>query len=284
MSMNGLAGVVIIYHPDHQWQDRINSYLEHLEHLFIIDNSESNTPHNFHDLEKITYRHDGSNEGIAVRLNQAARLAADQGFQWLLTMDQDSSFPQGMLTSYLKCCAESKAEPVAMFGISFTASAKEVQDCSAEFTRLLITSGSLLNLSLFEKVGGFDENLFIDNVDFDYCFAAGKKGFQTILFNHILLEHQIGTASFHRSLKTGSKTQRILHSPIRLYYQTRNYLYLRRKYQGLYAKEFAHIRKDLLNRIKNNLLYGSERFSVARFIVNGYQDYRSNKMGKKRTS
>jgi len=44
-----------------------------------------------------------------------------------------------------------------------------------------------MNLKAFSIIGGFDENLFIDGVDIDYCYAAMTKGFNNIIFKTIIL-------------------------------------------------------------------------------------------------
>ncbi|MER3463640.1 MAG: hypothetical protein C4329_03655, partial [Chitinophagaceae bacterium] len=68
----------------------------------------------------LTYLHDGENRGIAARLNQACKLAIQEGFAWLLTMDQDSFFSDQMLDQYLHCCATyTQLNKVAQFGITY---------------------------------------------------------------------------------------------------------------------------------------------------------------------
>ena len=38
-----------------------------------------------------------------------------------------------------------------------------------------MTSGNLLNLKIAEKIGDFEEKLFIDEVDHDYCYRIRRK-------------------------------------------------------------------------------------------------------------
>ena len=95
-----IAGVVILYHPDiKQLSENINTYVPGLKELYIYDNSEIQTPgieaalNNLHPC--IKYQFFNSNEGIAKRLNQAVETAMQSQYDYLLTMDQDSSFKVG---------------------------------------------------------------------------------------------------------------------------------------------------------------------------------------------
>jgi rhamnosyltransferase len=164
-------------------------------------------------------------------------------------------------------------DQVAMFGIAYGNSRTSSGQCQPADIPQLITSGSLLNLNVFKQIGQFDETLFIDGVDTDYCLKSRMAGFRLICFNNIVLDHRIGLVSQYRSLKSGAMTSRSLHSPIRLYYMTRNYLYLRKKYKKVFPNDIREHRKDVLVRIKNNLLYGKHRGAALHYIVKGILAY-----------
>lgn len=158
-------------------------------------------------------------------------------------MDQDSYFEAGMFAAYLDCLSGFQGkENVAMFGIEYE-QAPSLKNCSYKTSEKLITSGSMVNLPLHRKLGGFDEKLFIDEVDSEYCFKAAVGGYKTIQFDNIFLNHSLGTVSEHRSLKSFKKTSRTLHSPLRVYYMVRNYLYVAQKYQKHLPDSFPHRRK-----------------------------------------
>jgi rhamnosyltransferase len=280
-----LCGVVILYYPDEAVVERIRTYHQPLQQLFIIDNSDKANRSLLKPLlnqQNITYLHDGSNEGMAKRLNQAATLARAAGFDWLLTMDQDSFFDQDVLQNYIDCAfALEYADQVAMFGIEHDKQLfKKDKQCSALETTFLITSGSIVNLSLWPIIGGFNEALFIDHVDEDYCFRSLLKGYKIIKLDSFLLQHAIGVPSFHRSLKSLKATARSLHSPVRLYYMVRNFLYMRKQYSQQFKKEIGQFRRNLFNRFKNNLLYNKKRVQVLLYILKGFRDFHRNKMGK----
>jgi len=280
--MEKIWGVVILYHPETAVVENIASYSGQVAKLIVFDNSE---PASGIDLtvlgEKIVLIADGENRGIAERLNAAARMAIEDGAAWLLTMDQDSSFYNGQLTRYLSCFENFKdRDNVAMFGVTHAEKEQNTTGCVATATDNLITSGSLVNLNIFRRINGFDENLFIDEVDFEYCARSNANGFKTLQFTQVHLNHTLGEIAEHRSLKTLHKTSRVLHSPLRLYYMVRNFLYVRKKHATLQTPSFRVKQKDLLHRIKNNFLYGNDRARLISFILKGYRHYKKGITGK----
>lgn len=281
--MQKIAAVVILFYPTPETIEFIRTYLPFVDKLYAIDNSERKSviSSEIAKFDKITYLHDGENEGIAKRLNQACAWAIQDGFKWLLTMDQDSSFEEEDISIYINCLANlSKNKEIAMAGAKFIEPREKAITCNYKETKYLITSGSIINLNLYKQIGSFDEALFIDQVDVEYCFRSILKGFKIIQFENIFFNHSLGESSVHKSLKSFKNTNRSLHSPVRIYYMIRNYFYLRAKYKKHFASEVSAIKKDILIRIKNNLFYNKKRFSVLKLMMFGIIDFKKNKMGK----
>ena len=279
-----IAAAVILYYPDENVIENISSYFNSVETLYLVDNTEIPSKlitENLKCFTGVVYIHDGENKGIAARLNNVGDLAVKDGYDWLLTMDQDSSFEDKTFTNYLNCLGSfEKKEKVSMFGINHIKELDDLDICNAVNVNHLITSGSVLNLQLMNEIGAFDEKLFIDEVDFEYCLRSVVKGFSIIQFANIFLTHNLGQTSQHRSFKTSKLTPRVLHSPVRIYYMTRNFLYVQSKYAKTFPGEINLRRKVLFNRFKNNILYNRQRFAVMRKIARGFLDYRKKRMGK----
>ena len=279
-----IACVIILYHPDESILLNIQSYISYFEKVFVIDNTEGQetlAAKEIGNLPKINYLHDGQNKGISSRLNEACNYALLESFEWILTMDQDSSFETDAVAKYINCINTfSGKNNVAMFGTNYENKSAALWDCRQEEVSTLITSGAVVNLNLFKMVGEFDENLFIDYVDVDYCLKAQTLGYKIILFKNINLKHRIGNISVHRSLKSFKKTERSLHSPTRFYYMTRNFFYVSKKYDSNFPAVIKTNRKNLMNRIKNNFLYSENRIAVFRYIIKGFFAYRKKQMGK----
>ena len=59
----------------------------------------------------------------------------------------------------------------------------------------LISSGSLIRLDVFDKVGLMLEELFIDFVDIEWGMRAKKNGYICYIANNVLMKHSIGDKS-----------------------------------------------------------------------------------------
>ncbi|HEX5153353.1 MAG TPA: glycosyltransferase family 2 protein [Parafilimonas sp.] len=278
-----IAACVILYNPEDAVEKNIYSYIHHVEKVYVIDNSEhKNYASQFLSayISKVRFIHDGNNEGIAKRLNQACTLAVQDKFEYLLTMDQDSCFEQSTVERYLTCIGEYiEKESTSMFGINHEQNLQKA-DCVFSKTSSLITSGSIINLAAYKDIGSFDENLFIDFVDTEYCFRSILKGYDVVLFPNIFMHHEIGKTTRHRSLKNLKSSKRSIHSAARLYYMIRNHFYLSKKYKDHFAQQLSISKKDILNRIKNKLFYDSDRIQTIRYLLKAFNDYRNNRMGK----
>lgn len=281
-----VAAAVILFHPQGAAAQRILTYAQEVDRLYILDNTEQSTRSmdalkEVLQLPHVLYIHDGENKGLSVRLNHAAILAKEQGCHWLLTMDQDSFFPESSFTAYLNCLKlYPEAETTAMFGVAFGHEGVWSPQCLAEEVDQLITSGSVLNLPVFEKTGPFDEALFIDRVDQEYCLRARLLHYKVVRFNNIYLHHNLGVKTSGLSLKSFKRTSRTLHSPVRLYYMLRNYLYLKDKYKVQDPASITFMKKELLLRIKNNLIYGNRRMELLQYLYRGFSDYKAGRMGR----
>lgn len=280
-----IAAVTILYHPAETIIENILTYCREVDVLYIMDNSAES--HSFIQenlpFPNIVYLHDSKNEGIAKRLNQAAALAMESGFNWMLTMDQDSYFELGAVSRFVSYIESYEYKNLtAVFGVNYT----EPQMDKSRFKEvpLVITSGSIINLPILKKMGSFDENLFIDEVDSEYCYRSRLSGYKILECSAIYLHHLLGEIKMGRSLKSGKYTPRRLHAPIRLYYMVRNYFYVQHKLPLISVAEKKEMKRGLLVRIKNNLIYNPQRWHVIKYIAKGYLDFSRNKMGKINTN
>ncbi len=287
LCMDKLMGVVILYHPDtNALLEHLHTYLSVVDHLLLLDNSESPSSVLEETLatdtsSKILYRYFGENRGIAERLNQAIEYAQTHGYRYLLTMDQDTGFQPGQMNQYWQKVQENTLDKVVQFGANcqpdFTPISSEPQQ-----TNNLITSGTILDLSYSDQIGPFDEALFIDFVDTEFSFRVVAKGYRNLLFADIVLQHRIGYLKIGRSLKNLKASARILHAPIRVYYILRNGLYL------LFRSPFVkgENRKLLLSNmkiLKNDLIYHNQIWTVYGNVMRAIYDFVFGKMGKKQS-
>ena len=239
-----VSATVILYNPIDSVYNNILSYGLHVTHLIIIDNS---TYHNVSLIKKlqsnlpnITYIDNKKNIGIAIALNIACEKAIEYRSDWILTMDQDSRFLD--FPAYLQCLEKiNYIADVALLAANTMWNTEKIvkkTNCIYEEKFLVITSANLLNLKLFHTIGKFEEKLFIDMVDHDYCIRAQIKNFKILFFKNIIVNHSMGNLFKRKNLITGKIRNKIEHNPQRVYYIVRNYLYTWKKYSKKFPEEF----------------------------------------------
>lgn len=275
-----LAGVVILYHPDEDVIENIKSYIGDLSILYIIDNTEEPNIVFKDKLDqalsfinnKYIYISWNDNKGISYALNCALEYC--KKYKYLLTMDQDSHFPKGMLIKYKKNIEKLCCNGIAMYTVNYTGLNAEKKSLLPYEVKLAITSGSILNVTIANQLGAFDENLFIDEVDSEFCYRAQKNGYKVIVFPDIIMHHQVGSPNKHKLL---CKTYNVFnHSPIRKYYIVRNRLYVIRHYPD----RIVFLSIETAKMIIKVLLAEKEKWKNFKYMYWGIIDAFKNIMGK----
>jgi rhamnosyltransferase len=233
-----VVGVVVAYFPDlKELTFNISSYVNELDKLIIWDNTPNQAEDYFAPVieekykDKIRIMTTGKNEGIGYALNQAAQWGINNHFDYLLTMDQDSNFAEGSLLHYLRIIQKTGRRDVVMYTSMLRLVSGDSPPFEGEFLeqKLGITSGSIMPLSVFEELGFFQEELFIEGVDLEMCWRAKKHQLKVLQVNHVYLNHAVGDRKEFNFL--GEKLHTYNYSPIRVYYSIRNHIYLYKKYK-----------------------------------------------------
>lgn len=251
-----LGGCVVVYNPGVSVLDNIKSYLPMLEKLVVVDNSTSdNEPieslKSFSDVEIISM---GGNKGIAAALNTGCQRLIEMGCDVALTMDQDSVFPAKHADGILRA-VEKLLETHAIVGLDYELRDNLENNLGTSDEPVFIdvdywiTSGNFLSLKVFQEIGGFNEELFIDYVDTEFCQRVRRVGKAICYLPGYALDHEIGNP-IQFSL-FGKTYQAMNHSPVRYFYRYRNCVYLHSQdkqfYRTKYLKEFfVNIPKMLL--------------------------------------
>lgn len=272
---------IVTYHPSiSRLKENVNSVIEETEKIFIADNGSSNIAEIrlIADADKrIRLIELGENMGIATALNALCRAAEQEGYGWLLTLDEDSVMAEGFLSRYddlqghdeagIICCRVEDRNYGRMYNSP---------DNGWEYIERTITSGSMMRLSAWRACGGFDEKLFIDGVDFDYCMTLKEHGYRIMRTNDTYILHEVGHGRHTRLF--GHNALVMNHSRVRLYYIARNYLYIGHKHNCI-----RHWRREVLKRILVVLLYEDCKCAKIKSMLSGIRDYRHGIMGKNNT-
>jgi rhamnosyltransferase len=232
-----VLAVIVTYNPESELLKRdIEALVDQVDAIAVFDNASANSDAVSllcSEYDTIDLYNNSENLGLPINYNRAFRIAKDKGCEWMLIMDQDTVVPDDLVASYIEYA---QLPDVAIM----TPVIWDINICSKEqlkesipdqeFSRVrdCISSASFNNVEILDKLGGFDEKLFIDQVDFDYCKNVERHGYDIIRINNCIVEHQIGNGERKRFL--GKTFVVDNHSPIRTYYMFRNRVYFARKY------------------------------------------------------
>ncbi len=163
----------------------------------------------------------GDNFGIAHAQNVGIAWAREREASDILLMDDDSMPPLLFVENLILERNASPIQPVVISARTINANGDDISNRAASKSpgltpcSELTSSGALIPASVFEQVGLFDVNLFIDCVDFEWGWRALSQGIPLVLCDRVSIKHSLG-----ESTKLGMK----IPSPIRHYYQYRNVL------------------------------------------------------------
>lgn len=281
-----LAAVVVLYNPSAKILENIKSYIDYVDVVYAVDNSSSDNSIPLQS-DKIVYLSNSENKGIAYALNRGAKQAIADGYDWLLTMDQDSTF-QGdgvdKLKEFIVGCKSADSEYqydkiglVTPFHRTLFNEAEQLSEIDSP--AVVMTSGNIISLEAYQKIGGFKDWMFIDAVDFDYCLNLRDHGYDIWRLPQVELKHNLGDVVF----KTfrGKRYYGLNHSPVRRYYIVRNRHYFCDMYEERYPGFCNAERQSTKVEVKGILLCEKQKIRKLLAMFRGYLDYKLGKKGKK---
>lgn len=277
-----VCGVVILYNPQIDVVNNINTYINQVSNLLVIDNSD--LPINEFLLEQIKSIHNTlyisnhQNVGIAAALNIGAKKALELGSEYLLTMDQDSTVSENLVNEML--FAFSKDENIAILTpfVIHPQNPRKPNSVQLQEETIAMTSGCMMRLSIFKAVGEFLEYLFIDYVDHEFSLRVLSDGYKIFQVNNVFVYHTLGSIEKRRLMLM--KVFPTNHNPLRLYYRTRNRLYVYKKYGEKFPEYVREDRKSFIRELLKIILYEKNKIKKLNMIVLGFFDYKRSNFGK----
>ena len=202
----------------------------------VVDNSDS-PKCDSSMFSRFQYIALGENLGIAEAQNRGiAQALKNDSTQFVVFIDQDSrlapDYPEKIAEEFVEI--SKTRERLALLGPTIIN--KETNEAyhsvfhpdksDERFTlrREIISSGSCMSRKAIEKVGVNDSRLFIDYVDFDWCWRANAMGYECGTTKSLTINHKVGRGELHIG-----KINVIISAPFRYYYQYRNYQWLLRR-------------------------------------------------------
>lgn len=228
-----IAAIVVLYNPTLDEIKHITDYYSLVDETIVLDNSNEDQ---FVRIEKVIgdskhliYKWFGENVGLCVALNEGMRIAKERGHKWSLLMDSDSSFITDIISVYKSFLSKNIDNDIAVLSpVHIHDRSYEREFSGTKLVKWAMTSGCLYNIDIFNKIGRFKEELFVDGLDIDYCYKARKNGYKVIEIADAKLQHYPGkTQSVYLF---GKKINYGIASPDRYYMQSRAIVWLILKY------------------------------------------------------
>ena len=262
-----IAGIVLYNPKIERLKENIDAVSRQVDNVYCIDNDSKNKS----EIDELLGRYsnvsiiyNNENKGIAFALNQLLSIAIDGEIDYLLTLDQDSVIGKEYIRRIMDFRIDNDIALIApnildindKEGLLLEKSGiRPVSDC--------ITSGTVMNIAVCKKIGWFDEKMFIDYVDFEYCYRVIDSGYKIIRNNNVILSHQLGDGKVIKLF--GKKSLVANHNPIRHYYLTRNLVYLMIKY----PKRSINFIKRIIKEFVFIILYEIDKIAKLKACMKG---------------
>lgn len=272
-----ITAIVILYNPEKYVIDNIQSYAGYVDNVIAVDNSDkhiSSIVESIKLIYNLSYISLNGNYGIAYALNIGIDKGLKNGCDWILTMDQDSRFNGNLIETYKEFLNTHNGKNIgALCPIYLFDRVKEKKQTVCKAKKLVMQSANLVNAQVIREIGMYNEKLFIDGVDYEYCFRMRKAGYLIVQCANAKLKHAPAET---RVLKFGNCTifKYGIASPLRYYYQARNLLYIAIKYKSL------RILCECLYKLAKILFLFDNKMSYLRMYREGMLDCINNKFGK----
>lgn len=242
------ALVIVLFNPN----EKEMANVRHLSDVFngvIVDNS---TVPSFQGdaIGLMKYKPLMHNYGIAKAQNEGVEvIRQNANYKYIVFFDQDSEFPdtypQSIVDEYIRINKLHRDQlsclgPIIVDkgdGEVYKSAFHKVPEAQSGFVckSEIISSGSCFAIQRFDEIGLFDQRLFIDFVDTEWCFRSEGLGYVCGQTTNLKLEHKVGNRKYHIG-----KHIILLSAPFRYYYQYRNYLLL--LFRGYVPKSFKFYR------------------------------------------
>lgn len=125
-----------------------------------------------------------------------------------------------------------------------------------------------MNTEICERCGGWDNKLFIDNVDGDICINLKKRGYKVLSLHYNGLLHEVGHG---KNVKFLWKKDIVYNHPaMRQYYMARNQIYVARKYPEEFSM-YKQLKKEL-KKIWLVILFEENKWEKCKARIRGVKD------------
>ena len=281
--MNNIIAVIVTYNIGEKFKTSISMLKDHVKEIIVVDNGScKETLEMIKSIEGIILIELCENEGIAYALNQGIKNALDIGCEWIITLDHDSLVDSFMIERMIEGYRNYADDDVAMI------TPRHIEESQRMKTNIYkddnkivlteITSGAMVKSKVYSGFRMYDEKLFIDLVDHEYCLALNKHGYKILQVYSAILLHNLGESINKKVL--GIELTYTNHNSIRRYYMSRNRFYVWEKYKNDFPEWIKLDKKKFIREMLKVLIFEKNKLQKIVYTYKGYEDYKKNIYGK----
>lgn len=262
--------VVVLYNPSDENIKNIVEYSDMFDVVIAVDNSSTEEAASMLCGDNIEYVSLHENKGLGYALNHGCKILKERGYTYAVTMDQDSVLKKEGFKGYIE--AIKKYDNAALMCPQYNIERKGqvVKQDKVEEVTWTMQSASIFNLDIWEELGCFDDTLFIDTIDYDYCLKAKRHGYAVLKNYSYIIDHEPAITKYTKLFKIGYGYC----SPLRIYYQSRNLRELNRRYKYWKIKFILFVKY-----LKITFLFDNKKEFKAMW-KRGKEDFKRNIFGK----
>lgn len=202
-SANSIIAGIVLYNPDlERLQLNVDAIKNDIDSILLVDNNSKNISEIqfFANKQGIDLIQNEKNEGLPRTFNAMIKFANKNGFENLLLLDQDSICANNLIDLYKKniskdyvCITPRIVHRLKEYEEKYGINSESEKELIIES----INSGTLINLSILPPDIKFNENLFVDCVDFDFFLQLKKRDLKILRINSTSLFCDLGNLRVH---------------------------------------------------------------------------------------
>lgn len=268
--------------------------------IILIDNGSRNQTElqSLNTHEKLHIILLTKNLGIAEAQNIGIKIAEEEGAGYVIFFDQDSLPELNLVSKLLEISLNHEIlddrpniiGPVSQdmrtgrksFFLVKSLLGFKNQFCTDENRGIiqcnfLISSGTLIPIKVFKKIGTFRSDFFIDLVDTEFCIRATNAGINIYGVCETILYHNLGDSI--KKIWFGRWREISIHSHIRNYYMSRNSIFMI-FYIPMEILWKIRILKRVFYYFFFSIFFSPPRFTRLFYFIKGMKDGLFKNMGK----
>jgi rhamnosyltransferase len=283
-----VCAVIVTYHPSGPMLENLARVMDQVQGLVVVDNGSGTdalarlrAAQSSLGFQLIENR---ENLGLAEALNRGIRWAKSEGHSWVILFDQDTKIIDGFVRKMFQTLDSHPSRDRLgalhpQYVCPSTGALAKVRRASDGGPITPMMSGALMPTWIFDRIGWFASEYFIDWVDHEYTFRIRAAGYLLADSTKAVLPHSAGNPQ--RVSWLGLQFSPTHHSSTRRYYMSRNRIAFLRRYFRVFPRWVSLAMADSARETIKCLLAERDRPRKLRSILLGTWDGLTGRMGRR---